>query len=295
MKHHNYFEGWYFKHQGQEQAFAVIPALHYDRVGKRTATLQIITPESSDCVFFHNDEIRTDQKRKMLQLGANYFAENGIKLSLKGSNIQAEGALEYGPWKLPNSSAMGPFQWIYGLPCYHRVESLSHSIMGRMQLNGQLYSFDGGIGYVEGDRGKNFPRSYLWTQCGWHGEEEYSVMAAVAELPMMGFFITGCVAMILAGGRQWKISTYQGAKILRYDELEVELIQKNLRLRIALIKPEEQPLQAPKNGVMARVICESLQATVRYRFWEGDRLVFDMTSPRASFEKASREEQKAFF
>ena len=43
---------------------------------------------------------------------------------------------------------------------------------------------------------------------------------------------------------------------------------------------------APERGSMSRVIRESLCARVRYRFWEGERLVFDHEDDRASFEYA---------
>lgn len=42
-----YFEGWYLKHQGKDGALALIPAIHIDRRGRRSSSLQIITRERS--------------------------------------------------------------------------------------------------------------------------------------------------------------------------------------------------------------------------------------------------------
>ena len=40
----SYFEGWYLKHQTQSgRALSLIPALHIDAEGRRTASLQVIT------------------------------------------------------------------------------------------------------------------------------------------------------------------------------------------------------------------------------------------------------------
>ena len=41
------FEGLYFKQQGQHGAVAFIPALHTDKKGKQSATLQILTDTGS--------------------------------------------------------------------------------------------------------------------------------------------------------------------------------------------------------------------------------------------------------
>ena len=44
----SYFEGWYLKHQTQSgRALSLIPALHIDAEGRRTASLQVIT----ECVL----------------------------------------------------------------------------------------------------------------------------------------------------------------------------------------------------------------------------------------------------
>lgn len=42
-----WFEGWYFKHQGEEGGLALIPAIHRERRGDWTASLQVITPWES--------------------------------------------------------------------------------------------------------------------------------------------------------------------------------------------------------------------------------------------------------
>ena len=56
---------------------------------------------------------------------------------------------------------------------------------------------------------------------------------------------------------------------------------------VELLEERSRPLKAPVLGDMSRTIHESLSAVVRYRFWEGDRLLFDHTDSRSSFEYAA--------
>ena len=47
-----WFEGWYFKHQGEEGGLALIPAIHREKRGEWTASLQIITPWESRMISY---------------------------------------------------------------------------------------------------------------------------------------------------------------------------------------------------------------------------------------------------
>lgn len=47
-KHGSYFEGWYLKHQVEGGAsLALIPALHVDAAGRRSASLQVVAEGQS--------------------------------------------------------------------------------------------------------------------------------------------------------------------------------------------------------------------------------------------------------
>lgn len=52
------------------------------------------------------------------------------------------------------------------------------------RVNGREYSFRSAWGYWEGDRGRSFPREYVWTQCCFRGG---SLMLSVADIPLPGF------------------------------------------------------------------------------------------------------------
>ena len=65
------------------------------------------------------------------------------------------------------------------------------------------------------------------------------------------------------------------------------LPERRVALAVELLEERSRPLKAPVLGDMSCTIHESLSAVVRYRFWEGDRLLFDHTDSRSSFEYAA--------
>ena len=63
--------------------------------------------------------------------------------------------------------------------------------------------------------------------------------------------------------------------------------QGKYRLATELLEGRGQPLRAPAQGVMGRTIHESLRSSMRFRLWQGERLLLDHTDPWASFEYAA--------
>ena len=56
-----------------------------------------------------------------------------------------------------------------------------------------------------------------------------------------------------------------------------------------LLEGDGCPLYAPVMGVMGRTVRESLCSVVRYRFWEGEALLFEHVDRCAGFEYAEPE------
>ncbi|MDD6189010.1 MAG: hypothetical protein PUB32_05460 [Clostridiales bacterium] len=77
-------------------------------------------------------------------------------------------------------------------------------------MNGELLDFSGGIGYVETDRGRSFPRAYLWTQCAWQEPRRGGLMLSIATIPMAIGNFTGCICAIIYDGREYPFSNLPG-------------------------------------------------------------------------------------
>lgn len=101
--------------------------------------------------------------------------------------------------------------------------------------NGETYSFNNGKGYWEGDRGRSFPERYIWTQCCF---PQGSLMLSVADIPMAGIHFTGIIGSILWEGREYRLTTYLGARLVHLKNRKLRILQGNLELDVCLLEEE---------------------------------------------------------
>ena len=114
-------------------------------------------------------------------------------------------------------------------------------------------------------------------------------MLAVATIPILKHIrFTGTICSVNYNKREYRLATYKGARIKVWSEQGAEILQGKYRLLVEVLAKQGQPLRAPVEGAMGRIIHESLCAKVRYRFWEKGHLLFDHTDDGASFEYADR-------
>ena len=280
-----YFEGWYFKHQSpQGQTLALIPAFHIDSEGRRTASLQIISKDQAWWLEYPESQLQISRRPLQVQVGQSSFSSQGISLHIAQDGLSLRGALRYGPLTALRSDIMGPFRFFAGMQCSHGVISMGHSLEGALELNGKHLDFSDGVGYIETDRGRSFPSACLWTQCLWDSPGRGSLMLAIATIPLPVGEFTGCISSVFTRGREYRLATYQGAKIEQWSSSGAVVRQGKYRLEAQLRSERRQPLRAPVEGRMARTIHEILCAEVHYRFWHGKELLFQHTGLNASFE-----------
>ena len=176
---------------------------------------------------------------------------------------------------------MGPFSIFPFLECRHSVRSMRHLVCGRIKVNGQEYLFQNADGYWEGDEGYSFPREYAWTQCSF---PEGSLMLAVADVPVGSFHFRGVIGVVLWKGREYRLATYLGAKVVQARDGRLRIVQGNLELEARLLEKARSPLKAPANGDMVRTIHESAACRAFYRFRKGECSILSFKTDRGSFE-----------
>lgn len=274
----NYFYGWYLKCQSDTQTLAVIPAVH-STGDKRTCSIQVITDHDSWTVTFPADSFR--RTRKNLFIGVNRFGEKGMYLAIRTPQSTIKGKLDFGPLFPLKYDIMGPFAFVPFMECRHSVWSMKHSVTGNVWINGQNYSFRNARGYWEGDRGRSFPKEYLWTQCSFRGG---ALMLSVADIPVAGIHFTGTIGVVLWRGKEYRITTYLGARVVRIQNKTVRIRQGCLELEARLLDASGRPLKAPAKGDMIRTIHESASCRAFYRFRKKGRTLFAFETDRASFE-----------
>lgn len=253
-----YFEGIYYKHQKDDHTVCFIVGL-----AGSGSFVQVITNEK---VYQYDS------------LAGCSFGTGGISVNLP----QVLGRLRYGALQPLGSDIMGPFRRL-PMQCSHSVYSMAHPLEGRLTIEGRTIDFTGGLGYMEGDRGRSFPKHYLWLHCS-DFSEPCSIMASVAHVPFCGLSFMGCICAVMHQGREYRLATYHGVRIKEAGRHRVTLKQGKYLLDITIRPQREHPLRAPRAGRMEHTIHESNSSHARFQFWEAGRLVFDLQSSNVSFE-----------
>lgn len=274
----HYFYGWYLKCQSDTQTLALIPAVH-SAGNKRTCSIQVITDEDAWTVTYTGDFFR--RTKGNIIIGKNRFGKKGIFLAIRTPELTVRGKLDFGPLFPLKYDIMGPFALAPFMECRHSVWSMRHPVRGAVDINGQKYFFQNALGYWEGDRGRSFPKEYIWTQCCFRGG---AVMLSVADIPMAGIHFTGIIGFVLWRGKEYRIATYLGARAVKIEDKAVRVKQGNLELDVRLLEESKRPLKAPVKGDMVRTIHESASCRAFYRFRKRGCTLFAFETDRASFE-----------
>lgn len=202
-------------------------------------------------------------------------------MDLHADGISAVGDVRFGDLSPLDYDIMGPFRYVPFMECRHRVMSMRHFVNGSIRVNGVDYPFQNALGYIEGDRGRSFPREYVWTQCFF---DCGSLMLSAADIPIAGLHFTGVICAILLHGKEYRLATYLGAKAVKIAGGEIIVRQGGYVFSATLIEKRIHPLRAPVNGKMLRTIHESASCRAAYRFEKDGQRLLEFQTDRASFE-----------
>lgn len=277
----SYFEGWYFKQDNAQNAVAFIPAFHVGADGKKSASIQVITDSGAHWLDYDYARLTVDRKNFRIRVGDSVFSRDGITVDIRRPDFFVSGNLRFGALTPLKNDIMGPFRYVPFMECRHSVWSMSHSVNGELTINGSMLSFHDALGYLEGDRGSSFPKKYIWTQCV---SGDCSVMLSVADIPFLSARFTGIIGAILLNGREYRIATYKGARVLEMKNGTVTVRQGPYVLTAKLHSANASDLRAPDRGGMTRLIRESPACTAEYRFTRDEETLLHVISNRASFE-----------
>lgn len=258
----NKFEGYYYKHQKGSHTLCLIAG----KCGTEEF-IQVISNHASYHIPF---------------IGTNLFSPQGVRLNIHTETLSLTGELAYHNLSPIRYDIMGPFRY-FPMECSHGIVSMSHQITGGVTLNGKEIDFTGGKGYIESDRGASFPSAYLWVQAN-DFSQPCSVMAAVARIPFCGIRFQGCVCVINYLGKEYRLATYLGVKVICCTSRRLVLKQGGHQLEITLSSAKGNLLQAPARGTMHRTITEAAAIPARFRFFHKEKMLFDLPSQQTSFE-----------
>ena len=195
-KERSFFEGWYFKHQSEQCMLALIPGMNVNESGEKSAFIQIVTDAGTANVPYPYSAFAASTNWLEVRVGSSYFSERGVRIDIQSENIELSGSARYGVPTYLKYDIMGPFGKLPFMECYHGVVSMFHIFKGEFELNGKKLPMESGIGYIEKDWGRSFPKNYLWVQCSYFGGRHVGVMASASCISTTGNtgwrHITGC-------------------------------------------------------------------------------------------------------
>lgn len=284
----SFFEGWYFKHQSKDGSIAFIPGINITKDGTKYSFIQVITKDKSYNINYDFKDFSISQDKLTIKIKDNIFSAKGVILNIRNKNIIIKGRLVYSDITPLKSDIMGPFAYFPFMECVHGVLSLNHKVNGSLFINNKEVKFIDAKGYIEKDSGKSFPKTYLWIQCNDFKIEDTSIMVSIADIPFLGFEFKGCIAVVYYKGKEYRLATYNGVKLISYDENGLIIKRGKYRLEINIKNLSPQSLLAPNGGDMIRTIYENISCSARFKFYKDKNLIFDLESSNTSFEYVSK-------
>lgn len=134
-------------------------------------------------------------------------------------------------------------------------------------------------------------------------------MMSVADISIVGLHFKGVICIVLWHGKEYRLATYLGARVVRLHNGVIRIIQGDMVLEARLYKAgkmqdnsrqdgghptdrwqsgEQQssahPLKAPVMGDMDRIIHESAECRASYKFRKEGQTLFAFKTDKASFE-----------
>ena len=183
---------------------------------------------------------------------------------------------------------MGPFSYFPFMECNHAVLSMKNNVSGSLHFNGNLINFDDGTAYIEKDWGTSFPKSYIWCQSNEFLAFPANFMLSIATIPLGSFNFTGIISDVSFENKEYKFTTYYGAKLKKYDvnnhSISIEIQQGNKTLSVSSLSENSNFLLVPSKGKMKKEILESISSKINVQIKEKDKIIFSNSGFNSGLE-----------
>ncbi len=297
----SYFEGWYFKciSADRKSAIAIIPGMAIDPAGQKHAFIQVIDAVKGKTWYHHfpYEAFQAATDRLDIRIEQNHFDDRGLNLAVDQPEGRISGQLSFSnlrpfPVSWLNPGIMGPFSFVPFMECYHAIVDLYHELHGQLVLDGETLDFEGGVGYIEKDYGRSFPRTYVWLQASHFDGLDASFVFSRARIPWLGGEFTGFFAYLTNfNDVQMRFATYNRSKLKNWTVNPAQgtcagvLTGPHGTLSFEAQMQGGGRLRAPVDGQMDREIIESITASVTVTLTDPrGRELFERTSTEAGME-----------
>lgn len=292
-KSENYFEGWYFKNTNFEETISFIPGINIKNKEK-SCFVQVITNKKSYYIPYDFKDFEFSYKPFYIKTKDNFFSQEEINVNIKNEEIKITGNLRFSDnvnlkKKFIAPNIMGPFSFIPNMECNHAILSMYHNINGALKVNNQTIKFNNGTGYIEKDWGTSFPKTYIWCQGNcFTSKLTASLFISIADIPFKFLSFKGFICVLSLGGKEYKFTTYNGAKIEEYNIVDnyinIVLSKKRYKLIITAKTKDTSKLLAPQYGDMTIHISESVNSEIDIILFKDNSVIFKDYSTNCGVE-----------
>ena len=283
----NYFEGWYFKQVlSKDKSIAFIPGISIVN-GEKEAFIQIIETISNKTYYirYSFEEVELGKSSFYIKMGKNYFSKDKVSLDIENEMISLKCEFSFKNFivlkkTLYRPNIMGPFAYLKNMQCNHGIISLYHKVSGFLKINDNFLRIRHGIGYIEKDYGKSFPKEYIWLQSNTSMKnKKVSIMFSYAHIPFLFKHFNGFLCVFSLENVQYYFTTYYLSKVvinkLTDDKREIILKNRKYTLKIIVHKKDDNQLLAPTTYGMKKNMRESLLSDAYVVLLEKDKIIYE--------------------
>ena len=109
-------------------------------------------------------------------------------------------------------------------------------------------------------------------------------MLAVARIPLGPGAFAGIVGVVLLGGKEYRVATCLGARLVSMRDGKILVRQRGLELQAVRMEDAARPLRAPTREGMTRLIRENVSCRTAYSLKKDGRTLWELEVPNAAFE-----------
>ena len=261
MKKKNKFFGKYYKFVSSDgYSFALI--ISYANEGDM---IQLITRDKS---YYIDDSSSVMIKDSLVSIAINQ------------DDISISGNILLGELHPLKKQVMGPFEYL-PIECKHSIYSMYHSLKGSINVNGVIHSFDGGYGYIEGDRGTSFPSEYIWYNSI---NIDLGVTIAIGRIPFGLINFIGILCFIKVKDKEYSLCTYNFAKLVKVSNDTIVVKKGKYKFILSYSNIDGHLLKAPVKGDMSRYIKENLSVPTKWSLMYKDKVIYEHSDELSSLE-----------
>lgn len=265
------------------------------KIGNYSSFIQIITKENSYFLSYSFQDFSFSNSPFFIKIANNFFSLDEINIDINDSfhMLNIEGNIHFSnrtsiSSNLFTPNIMGPFSYFPSMECNHAVLSMKSNVYGLIHFNDNFINFDDGVAYIEKDWGTSFPKSYIWCQSNEFLAFPANFMLSIAEIPLGVLNFTGIISDISFENKEYKFTTYCGAKLKKYDvnndSISIEIQQGNKILSVSSLSENSNFLFAPSKGKMKREILESISSKIDVQIKENDKIIFSNSGFNSGLE-----------